>query len=547
MIGRRRAGATSSVPLTERAAHLRSALDIGGKELDPPSAEKARGVVQRTEERWALKGGRTVVALAGATGSGKSSLFNALVGEDVSVIGPRRPTTAEAAAAVWGEEGAGELLDWLGVQNRHQVTPTPDNMPLEGLVLVDLPDFDSRETRHRVEADRILERTDVFVWVADPQKYADARLHDDYLQPLRHHDTVMLVVLNQADRLRSEGDVARVSEDLRRLVHTDGAGDHEVIVTSARTGQGLDDLRRRISTVVAANNAAEARLVADVRSSAEHVGAGLAERTPEFTEAADDRLHHALKQASGVPVVLDAVQRDYVRQANVRAGWPFTRWLGSLRADPLKRLRLGDNSPGPAGIAPSDVRSVLGRSSLPSPTPAARANVQLASRQVAEDAGAGLPPRWADALVEAASPSHDNLSDALDQAVVGTPLRTRAPIWWAVLGGLQIVLAVAAVVGLLWLVVLAVLGWLQFPLDAPFWGPVPIPLLLLVGGLLAGLLVALVARVMAGVGARRRRRQVEDALDEAIDEVAFQHVRRPVLAVLDRHEKTRQHLERAAS
>ena len=109
MIGRRRAGATSSVPLTERAAHLRSALDIGGKELDPPSAEKARGVVQRTEERWALKGGRTVVALAGATGSGKSSLFNALVGEDVSVIGPRRPTTAEAAAAVWGEEGAGEL------------------------------------------------------------------------------------------------------------------------------------------------------------------------------------------------------------------------------------------------------------------------------------------------------------------------------------------------------------------------------------------------------------------------------------------------------
>ncbi|MFK5633151.1 MULTISPECIES: YfjP family GTPase [unclassified Ornithinimicrobium] len=548
MIGRRRAGGSAaSVPLTERAARLRSALDVGGNELDPSAVEKARGVVQRTEERWALKGGRTVVALAGATGSGKSSLFNALVGEDVSVIGPRRPTTAEAAAAVWGDEGAGELLDWLGVHHRHQVTPTPGNVPLEGLVLVDLPDFDSRETRHRVEADRILERTDVFVWVADPQKYADARLHDDYLHPLRHHDTVMLVVLNQADRLRSEGDVERVSEDLRRLVHTDGAGDHEVIVTSARTGQGLDELRRRIGAVVSANNAAEARLVADVRTSAEHVGAGLAEQTPEFTETADHRLHQALRQASGVPVVLDAVERDYVRQANARAGWPFTRWLGSLRADPLKRLRLGDNSPGPAGIAPSDVRSVLGRSSLPAPTPAARANVQLASRQVAEDAGAGLPPRWADALVEAASPRHDNLSDALDQAVVGTPLRARSPAWWAVLGALQLVLAVAAVVGLLWLVLLAVLGWLQFPIDAPLWGPVPIPLLLLAGGLLAGLLLAMVARVMAGVGARRRRRQVEDALDEAIDEVSFQHVRRPVLAVLDRHEKTRQHLDRAAS
>src|SRR5699024_10908984 len=107
--------------------------------------------------------------------------------EDVSAISPRRPTTAEAGAAVWGEEDASELLDWLGIANRHHVTATADNVGLDGLVLVDLPDFDSREVRHRVEADRILERADVFVWVVDPQKYADARIHDEYLRPLRHH------------------------------------------------------------------------------------------------------------------------------------------------------------------------------------------------------------------------------------------------------------------------------------------------------------------------------------------------------------------------
>src|SRR5690606_19349987 len=105
------------------------------------------------------------------------------------------------------------------------------------------PDFDSRELRHRVEADRILERADVFVWVADPQKYADARLHDDYLQPLRHHDTVMLVVLNQADRVKDRDDLQQVREDLRRLVRDDGAGDHEVILTSVRTQEGLAELR----------------------------------------------------------------------------------------------------------------------------------------------------------------------------------------------------------------------------------------------------------------------------------------------------------------
>lgn len=547
MIGRRRDKGAGMVPLTERAERLRSALDVGGDELDPAAVDQARGVVQRSQERWALKGGRTVVALAGSTGSGKSSLFNALVGGEVSVISPRRPTTAEAGAAIWGDEPAGELLDWLGIPARHQVVTTGDEVDLDGLVLVDLPDVDSRELQHRVEADRILERADVFVWVADPQKYADARLHDDYLQPLRHHDTVMLVVLNQVDRIADRADIARVRDDLRRLVRDDGAGDHEVIVTSARTGEGLDELRTRIATVVGARNAAEARLVADVRTAADRVGEGVADQTPELTEAADSRLHDALKQASGVPVVLDAVERDYLRQANARAGWPFTRWLGALRPDPLKRLRLGDDTPGPAGIAPSDVRAVLGRSSLPSPTPAARANVQLASRRIAEDAGEHLPVRWQEALIEAASPTEDNLSDALDQAVVGTPLRSRAPVWWAVLGFLQLLLAVVAVAGLLWLVLVAVLGWFAIPVDVPFWGPVPIPLALLAGGLLLGLLLAVVARVAARVGSRRRRRQVEERLDEAIDEVSYQHVRRPVITVLDRHEKTRQLLERAGA
>lgn len=547
MIGRRRKDTGASLPLTERAQTLRSALDTGGDQLDPEQSGRARTVVDRVDERWAIKGGRTVVALAGATGSGKSSLFNAIVGEDVSRISPRRPTTAEAGAAIWGEEDGAELLDWLGIANRHLVTATGDNLGLDGLVLVDLPDFDSRETRHRVEADRILERTDVFVWVADPQKYADARLHDDYLQPLRHHDTVMLVVLNQIDRVRGEGDVDRIREDLRALVKADGAGDHEVLGTSAVTGAGVTALRERIAAVVSAKNATEARLVGDVRSLAEAVAEGVAEATPPFTDEAHDRLQEALKVASGVPVVLDAVQRDYLRQAKTRSGWPFTRWASALRPDPLKRLRLGDDSLSPSGIAPSDVRGVLGRSSLPAPTPAARANVQLATRQLAEEAAATLPPRWADAVVEAASPSHDDLSDALDQAVVSTPLRERAPIWWAVIGVLQLVLALTAVGGLLWLVLLGVLGWMQIPIDAPFWGIIPIPLALLAGGLLGGLLLAALSRILAGVGAKRRRGVVEVRLDEAVEEVSYQHVRRPLIAVLDRHEKTRELLVRAAA
>src|SRR5690606_19862618 len=74
----------ATVPVAERADALRSALDIGGDELDPGASEQARTVVGRVAERWALTGSRTVVALAGATGSGKSSLFNRLAGGEVS-------------------------------------------------------------------------------------------------------------------------------------------------------------------------------------------------------------------------------------------------------------------------------------------------------------------------------------------------------------------------------------------------------------------------------------------------------------------------------
>ena len=51
----------------------------------------------------------------------------------------------------------------------------------------------------------MVELVDLLVWVADPQKYADAALHDGYLRPLAGHGDAMVVVLNQADRLDDAG------------------------------------------------------------------------------------------------------------------------------------------------------------------------------------------------------------------------------------------------------------------------------------------------------------------------------------------------------
>jgi len=547
-MGRARGGVVSPEQLAATAAALGAAVEAGGAELPRGERSRAGAVVAKVEQRTALVGGRTVVALAGATGSGKSSLFNALVGEDVAAVGVRRPTTSTPTAAVWGEEPVGELLDWLGVGTRHHVADDDGGQlgTLDGLVLLDLPDLDSTELTHRAEAARVLELVDLFVWVTDPQKYADARLHDDHVRALATHEAVTMVVLNQGDRL-SPAEVDTCRDDLARLMALDGVPHAAVLATSAVTGDGVDELRQRLANAVAARTAARARLAADVRAVAGSLSTHVGREEAAVDDAVRDELLDALARSAGVPTVVDAVERDYRIEAAGRTGWPFTRWVHRLRTRPLRRLHLGDRD---VEVTRADVRSVLGRSSLPPPSPAARAAVSLASRRVAERAGQDLPTPWADAVEHAAAPTDAQLGDSLDQAVVGTSLHARAPVWWRVVELLQLAFAVAAVAGVVWLVLYVVLGWLQLDTvvpDPPTVGVLPVPFLLLAGGLLLGVLLALVSAWLARIGARRRGRDVDARLRSAIAVVADEKILEPVQRVLDRHAATRAALDRAAA
>jgi len=116
-------------------------------------------------------------------------------------------------------------------------------------------------------------------------------------------------------------------------------------------------------------------------------------------------------------------------------------------------------------------------------------------------------------------------------------------------GVLQTLLALAAIAGLLWYAVLWVMTWLQFPHPSPplLWDFVPVPFLLLVGGLVLGLLFAVLSRAFARVGARRRAAGVEKKLRGAIADVADTEIIAPVAAVLERHAQTRRSLEVASS
>jgi GTP-binding protein EngB required for normal cell division len=227
----------------------------------------AETLLRRSGERMRMSASHTVVALAGGTGSGKSSLFNALAGAAFSPAGVMRPTTRHLHACVWGMEGVAPLLDWLGVQRRHRYARASaldeGEASLTGLLLLDLPDHDSVVTGSAAMVDRLVKLADMLVWVLDPLKYADASVHQRYLVPLAGHAAVTTVVLNQSDTL-SPDEVADCAADLRRLLDAEGLLEAPVLVTSAATGAGLGELRRTLARAVAARRAASDRITADI-------------------------------------------------------------------------------------------------------------------------------------------------------------------------------------------------------------------------------------------------------------------------------------------
>ena len=548
------AAAVARLSLADRLGALDEAVTLGGTALPDGLSEATAHVTARVGERLRLSERHTVVALAGATGSGKSSLTNALVGKEIARVDVRRPTTAHALAAVSGQEGVEPLLAWLGVRERVSLDSPTDG---EGLVLLDLPDHDSVEVAHRLEAERLVELVDLMVWVLDPQKYADDAVHR-YLRALHRHADVMLVVLNQVDRLAAADRTAALA-DLRRLLAQDGLEGVPVLAVSARTGEGVDTLRSALADAAAHRVAARTRVEADVAVVADRLVAACATEVPgAVPPGPDDALVEAFAQAAGVPRVVAAVRGSWVREARRATGWPPTRWLAGFRADPMRRLHLGRRADAgrasgadrPAGSrrgAAGEVVDVPDRTSMPPAGPAQLAVAQTAARRWTDAATDGLPDAWV-VTARAEVGSLDRLGHDLDRAVAGASLdRVRRPLWWSALGLLQGVLLVVAVLGGLWLAGLAALGALAFTSpEPPRWGEMPVPTLALVAGVLLGLAVAGLGRLLASVGGRRAARRATATLRTAIATVARRRVTDPVVAVVDRHARCRAAALRAA-
>ena len=529
--------------VSKRLDALAAAVEAARGRIDDEALAPAAELAERASGRLRLSGEHTIVALAGATGSGKSSLFNSLTDLELAGVGVRRPTTSWALACAWGPEGAQELLEWMGIPARHQVSRlsmldhSAEDQKLDGLVLLDLPDHDSTEVEHHLEMDRLVNYADVLVWVLDPQKYADAAIHDRYIRPMASFKEVTVVVLNQIDRIPYE-QRARALSDVRRILDDEGLQGVTVIGASATRGDGIDDLKRELAQRIRAKKSAKSRLASDITAAAN----GLAElggtsENPGIGPVDCDALDNALLECVGVPQLVEAIEASTRRRAARLTGWPVTRWL-VRRGDPLQEL----------GIDPNRSISRLARlAEVPGEANVQRAQAETAVRDFAEKASVGLEGPWRDAVRRVSTSRADDIVISLDRAILSADVAVAGPaVWWRVVNVLQWLALTAFVFGLGWygLQVLADNTAVTLA-DPPEVAGYRLPVVLAASGLAVGIGLAVLSRIAGFVTARIRARKADRGLTAAIEEVADTRVIEPVEAELDAYDRFRRNIIRA--
>lgn len=471
--------------VVDRLKRLQVAVTQGGEFFDPFVAARAQDDLRRTQTRMDLGADLTVAALVGGTGSGKSTLFNAITELNFADSGELRPTTERAAACTW-QVDASAMLDYLEVDMdrriEHESILTSGDNRLNGLVLLDLPDHDSVQVAHSAQVSRLIPMVDMLIWVLDPQKYADQVLHQGYLEDLRDRADSMIVVLNQIDTVPETGREILLA-DLRQLLDRDGLEGVPLYTTSALEHTGIKPIRQELADAVARREAsvrtAAAELDAIIGRLRGDVGGSEAELRGEMLADINDRI----VRASGVPAVAESI-RD--------AG-------GSLGATALAQPE-----------QPANTMMVAIRDAW-------MAHVRK-----------GLPDRWQNALArDVVQP--DSLRRSVGTALrsVALPVINRTPAY--ILIGLGAVLAIVGVV----------LGIVGVPV-AGAGGRVAVAL----GGVALGVLLYWLARRQLAGQARAAGDAFERDVRAAIAETTENSLVKPAEAILSKHKLAREALNK---
>lgn len=165
---------------------------------------------------------RLHIGFFGTVNSGKSSLVNALTGQELSIVSDTRGTTTDPV------QKAMELL------------------PLGPVVIIDTPGLDDGTELGRLRIERtmqMLRKTDIAVIVTDTSEKDEET--ENFIEKVKDKGIPFILVRNKYD-----------------LVEADAEG-NDVLFVSAKTGKNINELKMRIAASIPAVRA-EKRIVSDL-------------------------------------------------------------------------------------------------------------------------------------------------------------------------------------------------------------------------------------------------------------------------------------------
>ncbi|MEJ6012775.1 dynamin family protein [Corynebacterium sp. H127] len=356
---------------------LRDVLSDTTFVLEPSAQETAQALVHQVDDyvlpRLTNIDAPLLAVIGGSTGSGKSTLVNAVVGSQVSVSGAIRPTTRQPVLVANPEDAewfaAGQVLPGLAREHgAAAANPTATSLRTvttetlrPGLALLDAPDFDSIDDKNRALASQLLAAADLWIFVTTPARYAD-QLVWNFLHDAASRNIEVIVVLNRVD----EEAMRTVPEDLRRMMLDAQLGDSKLItVPYVEHLSGLlaldlvAPLRDHLAQLAADSVARRAMAAKTVQGVVGQITAkvtGLAEikaREEEFAAQLDGAIDDTYARARDQ--VIDATQDGNLLRKEVMQRWQdfvgtsdafrtMERWY-SLSVDRLGSFFTGKPAP----------------------------------------------------------------------------------------------------------------------------------------------------------------------------------------------------------
>lgn len=354
-----------ATPLLPPLEALRAELGRVRLPLPVPDANAARaqvGILTNQLDDYVLPRLRDIDApllavVGGSTGSGKSTLVNALVGEPVTTPGVLRPTTKHPVLAhnpddtdwftsdrilprlprITGATALGGTDDVFGVR-LVGVEAIPS-----GMGLLDAPDLDSVSQANRDMAGMLMAAADLWLFVTTASRYADA-VPWEALRAAVDRNAAVVIVLN---RVPPEA-VGEVSAHVQQLLAEERLGSAPLfvipespLVEGMLPPEATADIRSWIQGLVtdAATRAAVARRTLDGA-----VG-GMVTKIPGISTALREQLDAAtgLRAAADQPYaaavtgLTEAAADGSLMRGEVLARWQEFVGTGQM----LKRLEEG--------------------------------------------------------------------------------------------------------------------------------------------------------------------------------------------------------------